>query len=149
MTFEVGGHKVGPGEPCFVIAEAGVNHDNNLAQARDLVDAAIGAQCDAIKWQSYQADKIAAIDSPLYWGGAETSQREAFSKSDKLSQEDFAEVIDYSQAMGLPGFSTPFDLGAVDFLEDLNVPLYKIASGDITYHDLLRKVASTGKPMLL
>ena len=149
MSFDIAGRRVGSGEPCFIIAEAGVNHDNDLAQAHDLVDAAMHSGADAIKWQSYKAHKLAAIDSPLYWGGSETSQREAFAKSDKLSPEDFAEVLDYSEAMGLPAFSTPFDLGAVDFLEGLNVPLYKIASGDITYHDLLRKVASTGKPILL
>lgn len=149
MTFKVSGRKVGMGEPCFIIAEAGVNHDNDVGQARDLVDAALEAGADAIKFQSYKAAKIAAIDSPLYWGGKETSQREAFAKSDKLPADDFADVVDYAEAMGLIGFSTPFDLGAVDFLESLGVPLYKIASGDITYHDLLRKVAGTGKPILL
>jgi len=149
MSFGVEGRRIGYGEPCFVVAEAGVNHDNDPAQARDLVDTAKKAGADAIKWQSYKAEKLAAIDSPLYWSGGETSQREAFAKSDRLSPEDFAEVMSYSGAMGLTAFSTPFDLEAVDALEVLGVPLYKIASGDITYHDLLRKVASTGKPILL
>lgn len=149
MSFEVEGRRIGQGEPCFIIAEAGVNHDNDPEQARLLVDTALSAGCDAIKWQSYEADKLAAIDSPLYWSGGETSQREAFAKSDQLSRDDFAEVMDYASTMGLTSFSTPFDLVLVDFLETLSVPLYKIASGDITYHDLLRKVAGTGKPMLL
>ena len=149
MSCEVHGRKIGHGEPCFVVAEAGVNHDNDLEQGRMLVQAALDSGADAIKWQSYEAEKLAAIDSPLYWGGQETSQREAFQKTDKLRGDDFAELVDYSRAMGLPAFSTPFDLGAVDVLEQLDVPLYKIASGDITYHDLLRKVASTGKPILM
>lgn len=149
MAFEVNGRRVGPDEPCFIIAEAGVNYDNNPERARLLVDDAQSAGCDAVKFQTYKAEKIAAIESPLYWKGGETTQREAFGKLDKLSPEDFARVVAYSRGKGLPAFSTPFDLDAVDFLESLGVPLYKIASGDITYMDLVRKVASTGKPILL
>ena len=149
MGFTIAGHRIGPGEPCFIIAEAGVNHENQASNAKFLVDDAIGSGCDAIKFQTYQADKLAAVDSPLYWNGSEKSQREVFAKSDKLSRADFAGVMDYARERGIVAFSTPFDFDAVDFLETLNVPLYKVASADITYHDLLRKMARTGKPILL
>ena len=149
MSFDLEGRRIGQGEPCFIVAEAGVNHENDVNLAKWLIDAAIGAGCDAIKFQTYKADKLAAVDSPLYWDGEEKSQREVFAKSDKMTREEFTSVMGYAGHNGIVSFSTPFDLDAVDFLETLSVPLYKVASADITYHDLLRKIASTGKPIML
>lgn len=142
----VKGRLIQNGGPCYVIAEAGVNHDNNPAKARDLIAAAALSGADAIKFQTYTASKISTRKAPLYWQGAEKSQWECFDKLDKLPSDVLAQLV---QDSSITVFSTPFDLQAVDELDAMGVACFKIASADITYLDLVRKVAQKGKPIFL
>lgn len=136
---------------CRVIAEAGANHNNSVERAIELAREAAAAGAWAVKYQLYKADKIAIPSSPKYWedGFGTASQYEAFKLSDKLAYSDYREISDACRDLGIAFFATPFDFDAVEALEDIDVPLYKVASGDITYKGLLREVAQTGKPILL
>lgn len=138
-------------DDCKVIAEAGANHANSVPAAVKMSEAAAEAGAWAIKFQLYKADRLTAKESPKYWDdpfGTKT-QREAFELSDHMDYSAWAEVSDACASLGIAFFATPFDLDAVTALEDLNVPLYKIASADITHRRLLQEVAQTGKPVLL
>jgi N,N'-diacetyllegionaminate synthase len=136
---------------CEVIAEAGVNHNNSVDRAIEMARRAADAGAWAIKFQLYKADSISVPASPKYWSdpfGSKT-QHEAFRTSDKLDYGAYAEIAAACREFGIIFFATPFDLLAVDALEGMDTPLYKIASADITYRPLLEVVAATGKPILL
>lgn len=136
---------------CRVIAEAGVNHNNSVERAIELVHAAADAGAWGIKFQLYKAERISIPASPKYWAdelGTQT-QYEAFKKSDKLSYEAFREVAAACANREIVFLATPFDFEAVKALRDLETPIYKIASGDITHRPLLEAVADTGKPVIL
>jgi sialic acid synthase SpsE len=151
-SFAIDGRAVGIGEPCYVIAEAGVNHNCDVALGRALVETAHAAGADAIKFQSYTAGKIATRVAPRYWVEAqdpEGTQWDTFDRLDKLSPADFASLLAHAQAVGLTAFSTPFDDEAVDELVRLRVPAFKIASADLTCHGLIARAARVGKPMIL
>ena len=151
-TFTIAGRRVGIGEPAYVIAEAGVNHDCRLDRGRALVDTAKAAGFDAIKFQSYTASKIATRVAPRYWVEPQDphgTQWDTFAKLDKLSDDDFKTLIHYARKAGIVAFSTPFDDGAVDFLVSLDMPTFKIASADLTCKPLLERVAGAGRPVIL
>ncbi|MBV9818699.1 MAG: N-acetylneuraminate synthase family protein [Solirubrobacterales bacterium] len=136
---------------CRVIAEAGVNHNNSVTRAIEMAQAAAGAGAWGIKFQLYKADSISVPDSPKYWEDeiGTGSQYEAFQKSDRLAYDAYGEVAAACAQLGIVFFATPFDLRAVDALERIGAPLYKIASGDLTHRPLLEAVAATDKPVLL
>lgn len=151
-AFEIAGRTVGKGQPCYVIAEAGVNHNCDLQLGLRLVDEAHTAGADAIKFQNYTASKISTRVAPRYWvepQDPQGTQWDTFAKLDKLSGEDFARLLEHARRIGLVAFSTPFDDEAVDFLDSLGVPAFKIASADLTCHPLLERVARRGKPVIL
>lgn len=153
--FFIGQTNIGDGHPPFVIAEMSGNHNQSLERALELVKAAADSGAHAIKLQTYTPDtitfqseneefKISNNDS--LWNGQTLH---------KLYQQSYtpwewhAPIFDYARELGMLAFSSPFDESAVDFLESLNVPCYKIASFENTDHILLRKVASTGKPVIM
>lgn len=151
-TFEIAGRKVGIGEPCYVIAEAGVNHNCDVQLGYKLVETAAAAGADAIKFQSYTAGKIATRIAPRYWTDTKDpngTQWDTFAALDKLSDRDFKALLGHAHHVGVTAFSTPFDDEAVDFLASLDVPAYKIASADLTCHGLIERAARIGKPMIL
>ena len=144
---------VGPQQPVFVIAEAGVNHNGNLNMARELIDVAAGAGADAVKFQTFQADQIAMPDAPkaeyqLQTTGADESQLEMLRRLE-LSADAHKELQSYANERGIIFLSTPFDEAAVDLLDELDVPAFKISSGDLTNSPLLEYVALKGKPVIL
>ncbi len=151
-SFLIDGRAVGKGHPCYVIAEAGVNHNCDVQLGYKLVETAGAAGADAIKFQSYTASKITTRAAPRYWfepddpGG---TQWDSYDKLDKLSARDFKSLLGHARQVGLTAFSTPFDDEAVDFLASLDVPAFKIASADLTCHALIGRAARVGKPMLL
>jgi len=150
--FAIDGRAVGIGEPCYVIAEAGVNHNCDVQLGYKLIETAGASGADAIKFQSYTASKIATRVAPRYWVEAadpEGTQWDTFDKLDKLSARDFKSLLGHARHVGLTAFSTPFDDEAVDFLASLDVPAFKIASADLTCHGLIDRAARVGKPMLL
>lgn len=146
---EIDGRPIGPDEPPYVVAEAGANHDGDLTQAKRLIDAAVEADADAVKFQTYTADRLVTRDATKYWGDRDTTQYETFSQLDVLDDADYREMARYADAQGITFLSTPFDEHAVDLLADIDVPAYKIASGDLTHHPLLEYVADQGEPVIL
>lgn len=139
------------GEDLYVIAEIGVNHGGDIQLAKKLIDLAKKGGAHAAKFQSYKAHKIAAKDSPAYWDISKEptkSQFELFKKFDSFGPNDYLELATYCKKVEIDFLSTPFDLEAVDFLNPLQ-KLVKVASADITNFPLLRKVASTNKPIIL
>lgn len=148
---EVEGYE--PLEPgaCRVIAEAGANHNNSVERAIEMARRAAEAGAWAIKYQLYKADTISVPQSPKYWSDeiGTATQYEAFERSDHLEYSDYAQVAEACREHGIVFFATPFDLPAIEALESMGTPIYKIASGDITHRPLLEAVAATGKPILL
>ncbi|MBI3319050.1 MAG: N-acetylneuraminate synthase [Candidatus Omnitrophica bacterium] len=151
----VAGRAIGPGRPCFVIAEAGVNHNGRLAVAKRLVDAAVGAKVDAVKFQTFTAERLVTATAP-----AARYQRRARSHSDGESQLEMLKALelspaahrtlaDYCQRRGIMFLSTPFDEASADLLAALRVPAFKIGSGELTNTPLLRHVARTRRPVIL
>ena len=152
-TLDFGGRKIGPGQPCFIIAEAGVNHNGRLDLARRLVEVAARAGADAIKFQTFTAERLVTPDAPKaeYQGratGAAESQYDMLRRLE-LSAAAHQELMTCCREQGILFMSTPFDEESADFLETLGVPGFKIASGEITNLPLLTHVARKGKPMIV
>lgn len=136
---------------CKIIAEAGANHNNSVDSAIEMAARAKDSGAWAVKFQMYKSASLVAPSAPVYWDdkfGART-QRDAFLKSDKLDYNEYIDVFQASRDLGIIGFATPFDLDAVEVMAAAAAPLYKIASGDVTYRDLIVATAQTGKPVIL
>lgn len=149
-SFQIGRHTVGPDHPPFVIAEAGVHHYNSVELAKDYIRTARHAGCHAIKFQTYQAARLAARWAPAYWDADPTkTQYDIFAERSLLSEDDYAELFAYAAGVGIVLMSTPFDPDAAAMLDRLGMPAFKIASADLTNWPLLKAVAELGKPMIL
>ena len=125
----------------FIIAEAGVNHNGDLSTAKKLVDAAAEAGADAIKYQTFKAEKVAAFK--------EDPNQVGMLKKLELSESDFADLFTYCSEKHIQCMSTAFDESSVDFLDSLGMEIFKIPSGEITNKYLIQRVASKKKPILL
>src|SRR5512143_2510857 len=139
-----------PGQP-YIIAELGVNHGGSRARAASMIRLAASAGADAVKFQAYQAEKLAAARSPTYFqqtGEAALTQREFFQRYDSLEPEDYRQLADVAAGAGVDFLCTPFDEEAVSWLFPL-VKGYKIASADITHWPLLHAITGTRKPVIL
>jgi len=150
--FAIAGRMVGKGHPCYVIAEAGVNHNCDVQLGYKLIETAGASGADAIKFQSYKASKISTRVAPRYWfepADPKGTQWDTFARLDTLSDRDFKSLLGHARHVGLTAFSTPFDDDAVDLLAGLDVPAFKIASADLTCHPLIERTARVGKPMIL
>jgi len=139
-------------DKCFIIAEAGVNHNGDLALACKLVDAAVEAGVDAVKFQTFKTENVVSKNTEKAEYQKKTtdtgeSQLEMLKKLE-LPFEDFKKIKKYCDKKGIVFLSTPFDYESVDFLESL-VPLYKIGSGEITNLPFLEYIAEKGKPIIL
>lgn len=122
-VLEIGGKRVGPGWPCFIIAEAGVNHNGDLGLAFQLIDAAAEAGADAVKFQTFKADQLVTIDAPkaayqIQTTGAAESQFEMLKRLE-LSAEAHQDLQKRCREKGILFLSTPFDETSADFLEKL------------------------------
>jgi len=124
----------------YVIAEIGINHGGDLNQAKRLIDSAAKTGVDAVKFQTYQTETRAPKSNKLIFD---------ILKRCELPFEAFAELQEYARQYALDFFSTPFDRASVDYLQRIDCPLYKVASFDVTNHDLLRAVAEVQKPVVL
>lgn len=149
----VGERGIGPGHPCFVIAEAGVNHNGDARMARALIAAAHDARADAVKFQTWITNLVVTRQAPLAEyqatsGEPPTSQFEML-RSLELSQETFRDLKAYADEVGILFLSTPDDPVSADFLECLGVPAFKIGSGELTNPALLAHVARKGRPVIL
>ena len=148
-----GSLSIGPNFPCFVIAEAGVNHNGDLELARRLVDVAAEAGADAVKFQTFRADRLVSPTAPKAAYQRQTtdageSQLDMLRRLE-LSPAAHRELSDYCRQRGLIFLSTPFDEESADLLDELDVLAFKIGSGEVTNHPFLEYVARKGKPIIL
>ena len=149
---KIGKHLIGNSHKPFIIAEMSGNHNQSLERALELVDAAADSGAHALKLQTYTADTITMKgaftinDKNSIWHGQELHD---LYKMAYTPWEWHKAIFDRAKEKGMEAFSSPFDESAVDFLESLNVPAYKIASFENTHHPLLRKIAATGKPVIV
>lgn len=151
--FKIGRYSVGQGHPCFIIAEAGVNHNGSMELAKKMVDAAKSAGADAVKFQTFVSENLVSesaekADYQTANDPRHKTQLEML-KSLELSPDQFREIKNYCDSIGIMFLSTPFDMQSVDVLERLEVPAYKIPSGEITNLQLLEYIAKKGKPIIL
>ena len=150
---ELGGRQIGPGQRCFVIAEAGVNHNGDIALACRLVDAAADAGADAVKFQTFRADLITTFDAPKaeyqrHTTAEDQSQHDMLAALE-LSEEDHVTLIHHCKARRIEFLSSPFDTYSADMLVRLGVPAIKLGSGELTNRPLLQHVAALNLPLLL
>ncbi|OCL27612.1 N-acetylneuraminate synthase [Orenia metallireducens] len=153
MTIKIKDRLIGEDQPCFIIAEAGSNHDQDLNQAKKLIDVAAEAGVDAVKFQTFTADKIAAKteDDIMKLGDEYDTADHLYELYAKLElprqwQED---LRNYAEEKGLIFLSTPFDYDAVEELDKLNMPAFKIASYECIDLPFLRYIAKKDKPIIL
>ena len=144
---------VTPESACFIIAEAGVNHNGDLALAKQLVLAAKEAMADAVKFQTFQAKHLVTADAPqadyqARNSGKMESQYDMLKRLE-LPLEAFAELNRYCAELGIMFMSTAFDEESADYLAGLGMPIFKIPSGELTNIPLLRHIARFGKPLIV
>lgn len=153
LDLDIGGRLVGPGRPCLVIAEAGVNHNGSLELALRLVQAAAAAGAEAVKFQTFRAQEVATAAAPkAQYQLARTepgqSQLEMLERLE-LSRDDHLALMARCRELGLMFLSTPFDARSVDLLDSLGLPAFKVPSGEITNLPLLAHIAAKGRPVIL
>lgn len=155
MKIKIGNRWVGDGEPCFIIAEAGSNHNRNMKQALRMIDVAAEAGADAVKFQTFSAETLYSKKTPdMSYLKKSKLLKKGQSVWDLLKKNELPRpwhkaLSDHCKKRKIIFLSTPFDLEAVDLLEKLKVPAYKIASYEITHLPLLKRVAQTKKPVIL
>ena len=149
----INGHKIGDGQPTFVIAEAGVNHNGDMAIARELIEIAADAGADAVKFQTFDVGELVTRAAPKarYQAAntkAEGSQYEML-QTLRLPPDEHAALREFCEKRGTMFLSSPFDQGSLDFLVDFGVAAIKIPSGEITNHPLLAHAAKSGLPLIV
>jgi len=146
---EIAGRKIGPAHPPLVVAEIGINHEGSLATAKEMVDAASRAGVEIVKHQTHiVADEMSGAARRVVPGNASVSIYEIMERC-ALSENDEKELQRYVESRGMVFISTPFSRAAADRLHGMNVPAYKIGSGECNNHPLLKHVASFGRPIIL
>jgi sialic acid synthase SpsE len=154
QSFAVGRHSIGERAPAFVIAEAGSNHNGDESTALALIDCAARAGADAVKFQTFRADALVARTAhPIAtltdsFGRFGSTVHDMFRKLE-MPLEWLPRLREHAERQGLVFLSTPFDEESVELLDRIGVPAFKIASYEIVHLPLLRRVARTGKPVLL
>jgi N-acetylneuraminate synthase len=150
MTIQIGGRRVGPGEPAVVVGEVAQTHDGSLGLAHAFVDAIAATGADAVKYQTHIAEAESTAAEPF---------RIAFSQQDEtrydywrrtaFTEEQWSGLAEHARERGLLFLSSPFSLEAVELLERVGVPAWKIGSGEVANPVLIDRVATTGLPVLL
>jgi pseudaminic acid synthase len=155
LSFKIGNTSIGINHKPFIIAEMSGNHNGDIKRALELVKAAADSGAHALKLQTYTADTITMNhtgglfdinDENSLWYGRNLYE---LYQEGSTPWEWHKEIFDYAKSLGMLAFSSPFDETAVDFLMELDVPAFKIASFESNHFPLLKKVAQTGKPILI
>jgi len=149
-TIKIGNRLVGADQPCYVIAEIGINHNGSIDLAKKLISVAVAAGCDAVKFQKrtvdvvYTAEELAKPrENPFGTTNGDLKRGLEF------GEKEYAEIDSFCKSVKMPWFASPWDEASVDFLEQFNTPVYKIASASLTDDHLLRHVRKTGKPVII
>lgn len=147
---KIGNKLVGDGEPIFIVAEIGINHNGDINIAKKLIDVAAESGCDAVKFQKrtielvYTPEELAKPrENPFGPTNGDLKRGLEF------GEKEYAEIDRYCKEKGIIWFASPWDVKSVDFLERFDVPCYKVASALLTDDELLKKVKATGKPVIL
>jgi sialic acid synthase SpsE len=148
---KIGSHQIGPGHPCYVIAEIGINHNGEVDTAKKLIDVAFEAGCQAVKFQKRtpeistpEAQKNVMRETP--WG--EMTYLD-YKRRIEFGDDEYSEIGRYCQELGIDWFASPWDVPSVEFLERHNVIAHKVASASVTDVELLEALKATGKPIIL
>lgn len=147
------GVSLGQGEGAYVIAEAGVNHNGDVGLALRLIDAASEAGCDAVKFQTFRTDALVTQDAPKAEyqkksGSVSESQYDMLKRLE-LSELMHHQLMDHARGCGIEFLSTAFDEQSANFLEALDIPIFKIPSGELSNLPLIEHIARKGRPMLM
>ena len=148
-TVKIGKKELGTNQPCYVIAEIGINHNGDVDLAKRLISVAVAAGCDAVKFQKRTVDvvytaKELAQPRPNPFGDTNGDLKRGL----EFGQEEYAEINAFCKQVKIDWFVSPWDEASVDFVEKYNPPVYKIASASLTDDNLLRHVRATGKPII-
>jgi N-acetylneuraminate synthase len=146
----IGNRLVGDDQPCFIVAEIGINHNGDIDLAKRLISVAVAAGCDAVKFQKrtvqvvYSPEELAKPrENPF--GATNGDLKYAL----EFEQEEYEEIEHFCHSVKMPWFASPWDEDSVDFLEQFHPPVYKVASACLTDDHLLRHIRATGKPMIV
>lgn len=149
-SVQIGNKKIGEGNPCYIVAEIGINHNGDIDIAKRLISVAVAAGCDAVKFQKrtievvYTPEELAKPrENPFGPTNGDLKYGLEF------DQEDFAEIDAFCKSVKMPWFASCWDEGSVDFIDQFDVPCFKIASASLTDHNLLRYTRAKGKPIIL
>lgn len=149
----IASRKIGPDQPCFIIAEAGVNHNGDMKLAHELIDAAVSAGADAIKFQAFVAEDLVTFDTPKATYQVETTGADdgqlAMLKALELTPAQQAEIKKHCDESGIIYLCTPYEETSANMLDDLDVAAFKVASTDTTNTPFLKFLAAMGRPVIL
>lgn len=150
QAVKVGERRIGPGQPCYIVAEIGINHNGDLSLARQLIGAAVDAGCDAVKFQKRTVDVVYSPEELARprenpFGPANGDLKRAL----ELSENDYVVLDAYCRDRGINWFASCWDEASVDFIARFDPPCFKIASACLTDHELLRYHRRRGKPIVL
>jgi N-acetylneuraminate synthase len=149
-TIRIGNRLIGDDQPCFIIAEIGINHNGDVDLAKRLISVALAAGCDAIKFQKRTVDVVYTpeeLSKPRENPFGPTNGDLKYGL--EFEQEEYEEIDAFCKSVKMLWFASPWDEASVDFLEPFHTPIYKIASASLTDDRLLRHVRATGKPIIL
>ncbi|MGY5148921.1 MAG: N-acetylneuraminate synthase family protein [Candidatus Nitrosopumilus sp. bin_68KS] len=149
--FEIDGVKVGYDEPCYIIAEIGINHNGDLVLAKKLIDAAVNAGVNAVKFQKRHLESLyqkEILDDPSLDSQGTEILIDVLNDVE-FEEDDFKEIVNYCKEKNVTFLCTPWDTKSVDYLEKLNISAYKIASADLTNFPLILYISKFNKPMII
>lgn len=147
---KIGNKLVGDGQPCFIVAEIGINHNGSLKMAKSLISMAVECGCDAVKFQKRTVDIVytkeeLAKERKSVFGNTNGDLKRGL----EFGEEEYTQIDSYCKEKGIMWFASCWDEQSVDFMEEFDVPCYKIASASLTDDNLLKYTRSKGKPVLL
>lgn len=152
MKIKIGSKFVGDGCPCYIVAEIGINHNGQFNLAKKLIEVAKNAGVDAVKFQKRDIDSLLTkefADRPYFGDHSFGETYGEHRRKLELSEDDWRKLFAYSKKLGIDFFASAWDMKSADFLEELGVPVYKIASPDVTNLPLIDHICRKNKPVIL
>ncbi len=148
---KVGNRYIGEGEPVYIIAEIGINHNGSIALAQKMIDGAVIAGCDAVKFQKRTPELCVPkdqwyIERDTPWGRMTYIE---YRHKVEFDYDQYSEINEYCKQKGIDWFASPWDEEALEFIKQFNPAIYKVASASLTDKVLLKKMKATGKPIML